>query len=91
MFNYNSYEQQFKTKALAATIELHNQLVKTDDSFAGYDADINSFNNLYHEVYAIVRYELFDDADLEMVVETFYQYQSEIADGEREVDWFDYL
>jgi len=90
LFEYNSYEQQFKTKALEATIALHNQL-KIDENFAGYDADINSFNNLYHEVYAIVRYELFDDADLEMVVETYYQYQSEIADGEREVDWFEYV
>ena len=84
-----SYEQQFKTTALTATIALHNELVN-DDAFAGYEADINAFNTLYKEVYTITRYELFDGADVEMINETFYTYMTEIANGEREVDWYLY-
>jgi hypothetical protein len=85
-----SYEQQFKTTALTATIALHNELVN-DDAFAGYEADINAFNTLYKEVYTITRYELFDGADVEMISETFYTYMNEIANGERSVDWYEYV
>jgi hypothetical protein len=76
-------------KALAATIAIHNQ-IQNDDAFAGYEGDIASFNNLYKEVDVIVRRELFDDADMDLTIETFFWYQSEIMDGEREVDWYLY-
>jgi hypothetical protein len=85
-----SYEQQFKTTALTATIALHNELVN-DDAFAGYEGDKNAFDKLYKEVYTITRYELFDGADVEMINETFYTYMTEIANGEREVDWFEFV
>lgn len=76
-------------KALAATIAIHNQIVN-DDAFAGYEGDISAFDTLYKEVYVIVTRECFDDADLELVTETFFWYQNEIADGEREIDWYLY-
>ena len=76
----------YETKALEATIAIHNQ-IKNDDAFAGYDGDIEAFNTLYQEVYTIVSDELPDEADIEQVIETFYQYNEEIANGEREVDW----
>jgi len=76
----------YETKALEATIAIHNE-IKNHDAFAGYEGNIDAFNTLYKEVYVIVRQELFDDADIEMVMETFFWYQSEIANGEREVDW----
>ena len=85
-----NYETQFKTTALTATIALHNELVN-DDAFAGYTGDKDAFDELYKEVYTITRYELFDGADVEMINETFYLYMTEIANGEREVDWYEYV
>ena len=85
-----NYEQQFKTTALTATIALHNELVN-DDAFSGYEGDKDAFDRLYKEVYTITRYELFDGADVEMISETFYLYMTEIAGGEREADWFEYV
>ena len=85
-----NYEQQFKATALTATIALHNELVN-DDAFAGYEGDKDAFDKLYKEVYTITRYELFDGADVEMISETFYAYMTEVANGEREVDWFEYV
>jgi hypothetical protein len=84
------YLQLFKTKALNATIAIHNK-IQNDEAFNGYEGDKDAFDELYKQVYVIVRNELFDDADLELVTETFFWYQSEIADGEREVDWYEYV
>lgn len=83
----NNYETQFQTKALEATIAIHNQ-IKSSEEFAGYESNIDAFNTLYKEVYIIVHHELFEDADIESVIDTFFWYQSEIADGERQVDWY---
>ena len=80
----------YETKALEATIALHNE-IKNSDAFAGYDGDIIAFNSLYKEVYAIVANELPDDADIDQVFETFYQYDMEISQGLREVDWAEYV
>ena len=88
--NETTMKTNYETNALEATIELHKQM-QTDDAFAGYEADINAFNTLYNEVYTIVRYELFDGAEVDQVIETFYLYNTEIANGEREVDWYEYV
>jgi hypothetical protein len=74
-------------KALAACFELHNEMA-ADESFAGYEGDKEAFDNLYKEVYILVRDELPDDADVAYVCETFYDYQLEIANGDRDVCWY---
>ena len=78
---------QLLEKTLSATILVHQQYLDCP-YWCGYDADKESFDNLYNEVYAIVHEELPDDADLEQIVNLFNLYQLEITDGERDVDWF---
>ena len=87
--NGAQYLNQFKIKALNATIAIHNQ-IQNDDAFNGYEGTIDEFNELYKQVYVIVRNELFDDADMDLVTQTFFWYQTEIMDGERECDWYLY-
>lgn len=90
--NMNVYqmEQSYKRLALDATITLHNQ-IKNDDAFAGYESTIEEFDRLYKEVYTITRYELWDGADCEQIVETWFTYFEEILNGERDLDWFEYV
>ena len=85
-----NYENQFKTTALTEAITLHNELVN-NDAFAGYDADKDAFDRLYKEVYIITRYELFDGADEEQIIETWFLYFEEILNGQRDCDWFEYV
>lgn len=85
-----NYETQFKTTALTATIALHNELVN-NEAFAGYGGDKDEFDRLYKEVYTITRYELFDGADVEQIVETWFLYFEEILNGQRDCDWFEYV
>jgi hypothetical protein len=77
----------FEQTALAACFVLHNEMLN-DESFAGYEGAKDDFDSLYKEVYTIVREELWDGVDVELVVETFYHYQTEIVNGERDVCWF---
>lgn len=90
VFNHFQYEQHFKTLALEATIALHNQLAN-DTAFAGYNADKDAFDTLYKEVYTITRYELFDGAEIDQVIETWFTYFEEILNGQRDVDWYLYV
>jgi hypothetical protein len=73
--------------ALQASFVLNGQLLN-DCCYAGYEGDKESFDRLYAEVYVICRDELPDDADVDQVVEMFHDYQLEIMDGLREVDWY---
>jgi hypothetical protein len=73
--------------ALQASFALNDQLLN-DCCYAGYEGDKESFDRLYDEVYVICRDELPDDADVDQVVEMFHDYQLEIMDGLREVDWY---
>jgi hypothetical protein len=83
----NEGNLMFNTKALEATIALHKELL-ADEGAAGYEGDKEAFDNLYKEVYIIVRDELPDDADVAYVCETFYDYQLEITNGDRDVCWY---
>ena len=80
----NTYFQQ---KALQVSFVLHEQLL-TDCNYQGYDGDKDAFDNLYEEVYAIARYELPDDADIEQIATTFHEYQLEQMNGDREIGWY---
>ena len=77
----------FQQKALSASIVLHQQLL-TDCCYDGYEGTKDDFDNLYKEVYAIARYELPDEADIEQIENTFHEYQLEQMTGERDVCWF---
>ena len=82
-------KNNFENTALTACFQLHNELLK-DDFFAGYDGSKEQFDDLYAQVYKIVSEELWDGAEIDQVIETFYTYEDEIAQGLREVDWFLY-
>lgn len=74
--------------ALLAACQLHPELL-TDDAFAGYDGTKDQFDRLYRELFVIARDEVSLEVEpVEQVVETFYQYQTEISVGERDADWY---
>jgi len=75
--------------ALEVCFKLHNELL-TDEFFAGYEGSKENFDDLYTQVYKIVSEELWDGAEIDQVIETFYTYEDEIAHGLREVDWYLY-
>jgi hypothetical protein len=76
--------------ALTATCHLHAELL-ADDSFAGYYGSKDAFDQLYSELFVIARDEVSLEVDpVDQVVETFYQYQLEIGEGQRQVDWYLY-
>jgi hypothetical protein len=79
----------FENLALRACFQLHSELLN-DEYFAAYEGSKENFDNLYAQVYKIVSEELCDGAEIDQVIETFYTYETEIAQGLREVDWFLY-
>ena len=85
--NFNLVNIHYQKKALEVSFVLHQQLL-TDCCYDGYDGDKDAFDNLYKEVYAIARYELPDDADIEQIVTTFHEYQLEQMNGERDICWY---
>lgn len=74
-------------RALRACFALHNQLL-TDDAAWGYEGDKESFDRLFAEVFIITRDEVPDEADVEQIVETYWDYNLEIMNGDREIDWY---
>jgi len=77
----------FQQKALSASFVLHEQM-HPDCNYDGYDGGKDDFDNLYKEVYSIVREELPDNADLEQIVDCFHECQLEIMTGQRDICWF---
>lgn len=77
----------FSQKALEACFVLHKEML-TGDDFFGYEGTKDDFDNLYNEVYEIVRNELPDDCYIDQVVNCFYDYQAEIQTGDRDVCWY---
>lgn len=74
--------------ALTAACQLHTELLQ-DEGFAGYDGTKEQFDILYRELFVIARDEVsLEVAPVEQVVETFYDYQTEIAEGVRDYDWY---
>lgn len=74
--------------ALQAAIQLHAELL-ADEGFAGYDGTKDAFDSLYRELFVIARDEVSLEIDpVNQVVDTFYDYQLEITEGQREVDWY---
>jgi hypothetical protein len=77
-----------ETVALSAAIRLHTELLQSE-GFLGYEGTKAQFDALYQELSVIALDEVSLEIEpLEQVIETFYQYQFEIAEGERSVDWY---
>jgi hypothetical protein len=85
--NKTAFPLATSQKALAASIQLHSELLN-DACYAGYDADKESFDLLYAEVYVICRDELPVGASISEICETFHDYQLEQMDGVREIGWW---
>lgn len=74
--------------ALQAAIQLHSDLIY-DDGFAGYNGTKEAFDRLYQELFVIARDEVsLEVSPLDQVIETFYDYQLEIVEGQRDVEWY---
>lgn len=74
--------------ALSAACQLHPELL-ADDGFAGYDGTKAQFDSLYQELFVIARDEVSLEIEpVDQVISTFFDYQLEIVDGQREVDWY---
>lgn len=74
--------------ALTAACQMHGKLLN-DDAFMGYDGTRDSFDLLYRELFVIARDEVSLEIDpISQVIETFYEYQTEVSEGVREVDWY---
>jgi hypothetical protein len=78
---------QLQEKALRASFVLHDELLN-DCNYEGYEGDKEAFDRLYDEVLVICAQEVPDDADIEMITETFHTYKFEQMNGEREIDWY---
>lgn len=83
----NQLYLDMQQKALEACFALHKQLL-TDDAAWGYDGTKDDFDRLFAEVYIIARDEVPDEADIEQVIETFWDYQMEQMNGVREIGWY---
>jgi hypothetical protein len=75
--------------ALSAAIELHTTMLH-DDAWMGYCGTKEGFDNLYQELFVIARDHVSSESNnvVEDTVNTFFEFQGEIAEAEREVDWF---
>jgi hypothetical protein len=74
--------------ALTAACELHGELL-ADQGFAGYDGTKEQFDNLYQELFVIARDEVSLEVEaVSQVMDTFFEYQMEISEGQRAFDWY---
>lgn len=74
--------------ALTAACQMHGDLLN-DNGFLGYDGTKHSFDSLYNELFVIARDEVSLEVEpVEQVIETWYEYQAEISNGERDPFWY---
>jgi hypothetical protein len=81
-------ENTLNSLSLNAATAIHND-INGCDAWLGYEGTIDAFANLLAEVDAVVE-NLGDPDDLnvDFVVETWFEVQNEIAEGNLAVDWF---
>ena len=74
--------------ALTAACRMHSQLLN-DDAFLGYDGTKEVFDLVYQELFVIARDEVSLEVEpVDQVIETWYRYQYEIMEGNRDVCWY---
>ena len=72
--------------ALAAAFQLNGEILADPETFPGYEGTVQCFNELLTECFYIVE----NEGIFGHVAEKFYDNQLEIAEGEREVDYYLY-
>ncbi len=80
-----------ETSVLNLACKLHTELsTDTTGAWCGYEGAKESFDCLFAELNAIACHEVSPSAAnfIEQVEETFYAFQNEIAEGNREIDWY---
>jgi hypothetical protein len=92
--SYDTYMTKFtdtvspEAVALTAACKLHTKLLN-DDLFMGYDGTKFAFDSLYQELFIIARDEVSLEVEpINQVIETWYDYQYEIMEGNREACWY---
>lgn len=74
----------FEQLGLQAAIRLHAELLN-DDGFFGYEGGLHDFNRLAQECTFIARKRIAEEiCPVTQIVETFYAYNDEIANGQRD-------
>jgi hypothetical protein len=74
--------------SLTAATAIHND-INGCDAWLGYEGTIDAFADLLAEVDAIVEHLICPfQMHVDDIVETWYQVQNEIAEGNLAVDWF---
>ena len=74
--------------ALSAACLLQRGL-HAGSAFHGYNGTKHQFDRLFQELFVIARDEVSLEVDpIDQVTETWFDYQTEIAVGERDADWF---
>jgi hypothetical protein len=74
--------------ALTAATAIHND-INGNDAFLGYEGTIAAFATLLAEVQSVVDYLVQPlNTNVDGIVETWFDVQTEIAEGNLAVDWY---
>jgi hypothetical protein len=75
--------------ALSAATAIH-ETINGSDAFFGYEGTTEAFETLLAEVDTVVDYLIqpLDGRNVDAIVETWFEVQNEIAEGNLEVDWY---
>lgn len=73
---------------LTAAFAVHNA-INNDDAFCGYDGSTEAFATLLAEVDAVAKHLVQPlNTNVDGIVETWFEVQNEIAEGNLAVDWY---
>jgi hypothetical protein len=73
--------------ALKAAFDLNQDLL-TSDAAWGYSGSKEDFDRIYQECFVIARDEIGPDKFIDEILDTFWDIQLEIMNGNRAVDWY---
>ena len=76
--------------ALRAAFVLNSELLTDNSAWGGYSGSKEDFDRIYQECLFIAREELSDEAEVDQVCDLFWDYQLEIVNGHRQVDYYLY-
>jgi hypothetical protein len=75
--------------ALQAAFALNSDLLTADAAW-GYDGSKEDFDRLYKECLAICNEIALEILSVDQICDTFWDFQLEVMNGQREVDWYLY-
>ena len=75
--------------ALRAAFVLNSELLP-DNSTCNYSGSKEDFDRIYQECLFIAREELSDEAVIDQICDLFWDYQMEIMNGHRQVEYYLY-